>query len=60
MEQVQAFKEIWNVTVLRGNHDQMMYDAIVKDTETFNARWIRNGARQTLESYCGADFLAGT
>lgn len=59
VEQVQAFKEIWNVTVLRGNHDQMMYDAIVKDTETFNARWIRNGARQTLESYCGADFFGG-
>jgi len=57
VEQVMAFKEIWGVIALRGNHDQMMYDAILEDTEQFNARWIRNGARQTLESYCGADYF---
>lgn len=57
VEQVKAFKEKWGVITLRGNHDQMMYDAIVVDSEPLNARWIRNGARQTLESYCGADFF---
>ena len=42
---------------LRGNHDQMMLDAILLDTDEVNSRWIRNGARNTIESYCGADFL---
>lgn len=57
LEQVIAMKEAGDVIALRGNHDQMMYDAIMGDTDAVNARWIRNGARQTLESYCGEDFF---
>ncbi|MEC0242546.1 metallophosphoesterase family protein [Paenibacillus dokdonensis] len=57
VEKVKALKEDYGVITLRGNHDQMMYDVLIKDTEELNARWIRNGARQTIESYCGHDYF---
>ncbi|WP_268741792.1 MULTISPECIES: metallophosphoesterase family protein [Paenibacillus] len=58
VEQVMALQDCGVIT-LRGNHDQMMLDAILLDTEEVNSRWIRNGARHTIESYCGADFFEG-
>lgn len=48
--------EEWGVVALKGNHDQMMVDAFDKEDED-NKRWIRNGAIQTLESYCGQGFI---
>lgn len=56
IEQVMKLRDEGAIT-LRGNHDQMMLDAILLDTDEANSRWIRNGARHTIESYCGADFL---
>lgn len=58
LEQVMALRDQGAIT-LRGNHDQMMLDAIMLDTDELNSRWIRNGARSTIESYCGADFFDG-
>ncbi|WP_369696067.1 metallophosphoesterase family protein [Paenibacillus lautus] len=58
IEQVMELRDESAVT-LRGNHDQMMLDAILLDTDEVNSRWIRNGARNTIESYCGADFFDG-
>ena len=55
IEQVMKLRDEGAIT-LRGNHDQMMLDAILLDTDEMNSRWIRNGARHTIESYCGADF----
>ncbi|MED5018560.1 metallophosphoesterase family protein [Paenibacillus chibensis] len=57
IEQLIDLRNRHGVVVLRGNHDQMMHDAILKDSDELNVRWSRNGARQTLESYCGADFF---
>ncbi|WP_202128488.1 metallophosphoesterase family protein [Paenibacillus dendrobii] len=57
LEQVKALKEEFGVIALRGNHDQMMYDALMQEREDLDSRWIRNGARQTIESYCGADYF---
>lgn len=58
IEQVMELRDEGAIT-LRGNHDQMMLDAILLDTDEVNSRWIRNGARHTIESYCGADFFEG-
>ncbi|WP_370570223.1 metallophosphoesterase family protein [Paenibacillus sp. JCM 10914] len=59
VEQVMALKANYGVITLRGNHDQMMLDAILLDTPEHNSRWLRNGARLTIESYTGSDFLSG-
>lgn len=58
LEQVMELRDKGAIT-LRGNHDQMMLDAILLDTDELNSRWIRNGARSTIESYCGDDFFDG-
>ncbi|GGH23473.1 metallophosphoesterase family protein [Paenibacillus segetis] len=55
VEQVKSLVEEWGVIALRGNHDQMMVDALEKENEEDDARWIRNGAFQTVESYSGLD-----
>jgi serine/threonine protein phosphatase 1 len=60
VEEVMNMMKNNNVIVLRGNHDQMMLDALTQTDETFAAHWIRNGAISTLTSYCGMDlFLEG-
>ncbi|WP_245699741.1 metallophosphoesterase family protein [Paenibacillus glacialis] len=56
VEQVKSLVEEWGVIALKGNHDQMMVDAIDKEEDVDDKRWIRNGAFQTLESYSGLDF----
>ncbi|WP_234414156.1 metallophosphoesterase family protein [Paenibacillus sp. CAA11] len=38
------------VIILRGNHDQMMLDALLRDEDQ---RWLKNGALYTLKSYYG-------
>lgn len=53
VEQVKSLVEEWGVIALKGNHDQMMIDAFNK--EDGDERWLRNGALQTIESYCGQD-----
>lgn len=55
VEQVKSLVEEWGVIALRGNHDQMMVDALDKGNEEDDARWIRNGAFQTVESYSNLD-----
>lgn len=58
VEQVKSLVEEWGVIALKGNHDQMMIDAFNKEDE--DERWLRNGALQTIESYCGQDsFIDG-
>ncbi|WP_211746621.1 metallophosphoesterase family protein [Paenibacillus sp. Marseille-Q4541] len=49
VDQIMQLQREHGIVVIRGNHDQLFLDAILKNED---ARWIRNGARQTLESYC--------
>jgi len=56
VEQVKSLVEEWGVIALKGNHDQMMVDAIDKEEDADDKRWTRNGAFQTLQSYSGLDF----
>ena len=49
VDQIMQLHRDHGVVVLKGNHDQLFLDAILKDED---ARWLRNGARQTLASYC--------
>ncbi len=44
VEQVKSMVEEWGVIALKGNHDQMMVDAIDKEEDVDDKRWIRNGA----------------
>jgi serine/threonine protein phosphatase 1 len=37
--------------VLRGNHEQMMLDALLADSQTTFRRWLKTGGAQTLASY---------
>lgn len=57
IEQVMDMLKNENVIALRGNHDQMMLDALTKNDESYAAHWIRNGAINTLISYCGMDLF---
>ncbi|CAG7610681.1 Serine/threonine-protein phosphatase 1 [Paenibacillus solanacearum] len=49
VEKVMTLHEQWGVVALRGNHEQLMMDALQKDED---ARWLKNGALQTIASYC--------
>ena len=42
------------VLSLRGNHEQMMLDALDGDLDQLDL-WLRNGGRETLRSYTGPD-----
>ncbi|MFB5758898.1 metallophosphoesterase family protein [Paenibacillus medicaginis] len=54
VEQLMNMVSEWNVVVLRGNHDQMMIDALNADEDV---NWLNNGGYQTVESYVGLDFF---
>lgn len=53
IEQVKSLKEADGVIALRGNHDQMMLDALLEDTVKRDGHWLRNGAYATIGSYLG-------
>lgn len=57
VEQVIDMIKLDNVIALRGNHDQMMLDALTQNDESYASHWIRNGAINTLISYCGMDLF---
>jgi serine/threonine protein phosphatase 1 len=57
IEQVMDMIKNENVVALRGNHDQMMIDALTQTDESYAAHWISNGAISTLISYCGLDLF---
>ncbi|WP_211747907.1 metallophosphoesterase family protein [Paenibacillus sp. Marseille-Q4541] len=54
VEQVKSLREEHGVIALKGNHDQMFVDAMLKGEDEL---WLNNGAYQTVESYCGFDFF---
>ena len=43
--------EGYQVTCLRGNHEQMMLDAFSNDYEDSLAFWMQNGGKQTMDSF---------
>lgn len=53
VDQIMQLHQDYGVVVLKGNHDQLFLDAILKNED---ARWLRNGARQTLSSYCNLSY----
>jgi serine/threonine protein phosphatase 1 len=54
VQQVKELHEEFGVIVLKGNHDQLMIDALDKNED---ASWLNNGGFQTVESYVGMDFF---
>lgn len=56
IEQVMLLVETQGVIAIRGNHDQMLVDALLHGQDS---RFLRNGGFSTLESYCGWDFFGG-
>ncbi|WP_099480311.1 metallophosphoesterase family protein [Paenibacillus ihbetae] len=57
VQRVKELHEEFGVVVLKGNHDDMMVNALINNDESLNAHWLNNGGYQTIESYCGFDFL---
>lgn len=57
VEQVMSLQAEWGVIVLKGNHDDMMVKALLGHDESLDSRWLRNGAYQTLKSYCEFDSI---
>lgn len=55
VDQVMALKREWGVTVLKGNHDKMAYDALTSEDDKLDTHWLNNGGLYTLMSYCEAD-----
>ncbi|TCZ81126.1 serine/threonine protein phosphatase [Paenibacillus albiflavus] len=56
LEQVMLLVETLGVLALRGNHDQMLVDAVCNGQDS---RFLRNGGMTTLESFCGWEWFAG-
>ncbi|WNS46829.1 metallophosphoesterase family protein [Paenibacillus sp. MMS20-IR301] len=53
VERVMQLAEDCGVIVLRGNHDQMAYDALTGQDDKRDTHWITNGGFDTMLSYCG-------
>lgn len=56
IEQVKSLVEEFNVVALRGNHDQMLIDALNGNDDYI---FLRNGGISTIESYCGLNWFEG-
>lgn len=46
-----------NILCVRGNHEEMMWKAVLIHTDEDNELWLNNGGFQTLDSYNGDDDL---
>lgn len=60
VEQVMNLVDEHNITVLLGNHDQMMLDAFMNHDEEDSyddILWVNNGGLLTIESYIGSDWF---
>ncbi|GIP40184.1 serine/threonine protein phosphatase [Paenibacillus sp. J31TS4] len=55
IEEIMRLSEQGNVIALRGNHEQLMLDALLLEGQ--DERWIRNGGLQTLASFTGEEPL---
>lgn len=55
VEQVKYLVHDYQVTALRGNHDQRLVDLIRTDDAAVQAKFLEHGGLQTLQSYC--DFI---
>lgn len=49
------FREVFDATIIRGNHDQWVLEAAIQPDAPGALEWLHNGGAETIESY-GVDF----
>lgn len=54
LDQIMTLHKDFGIVVLKGNHDQLFLNAMMKDEDE---RWINNGGYQTIESYMGSSYF---
>lgn len=57
VEEVMDLVHTYDALALRGNHDQMFLDWLLTNAPINEYNFIRNGGIQTLNSYCGEDWI---
>jgi serine/threonine protein phosphatase 1 len=57
-EVIAFLRKLPNATCLRGNHDQMMCEAVIHKNRDSKYWWLNNGGLRTIESYAGAKLFS--